>query len=144
MRDALARARRFRSRAHEFQQLADTCGSMRYSKHYHLIAKHFLALAHLEEEEIVGLSKNEAPTIAPPMRPGSLVSPKLGHAPASRKIETAEARDLAKADMGSGPSPNGVSPDSEAPMQGARWHRRRVTARIWNGTHSAQQAPRGS
>jgi hypothetical protein len=27
MRDALARARRFRSRAQEFQRLADTCGS---------------------------------------------------------------------------------------------------------------------
>ena len=65
MSDVLARARRFRSRAHEFQQLADTCGSASYAKHYYLIAKHFLALAHLEEDKIITRSRDEAPSIAP-------------------------------------------------------------------------------
>jgi hypothetical protein len=65
MADELARARRFRSRAHEFQHLADTCGSARHAKHYHLIAKHFLALAHLEEDEVIASSGTEAPPIVP-------------------------------------------------------------------------------
>ena len=34
-----------RSFSHSAKQLADTCGSARHAKHYHLIAKHFLALA---------------------------------------------------------------------------------------------------
>jgi hypothetical protein len=63
--DALARARRFRSRAHEFQHLANTCGCASYAKHYHLIAKHFLALAHLEEDKIIGASGDQVPSIAP-------------------------------------------------------------------------------
>ena len=65
MSDALARARRFRSRANEFQQLADTCGSASYAKHYYLIAKHFLALARLEEQKITASSNDDAPSIAP-------------------------------------------------------------------------------
>lgn len=70
MADALARARRFRSRAHEFHQLAETCGSARHAKHYYLIAKHFMALAHLEEDRIVAPSKE-----------GSLASSKEGSPP---------------------------------------------------------------
>jgi hypothetical protein len=65
MGDALARARRFRSRSQEFHRLADTCGSARHAKHYYLIAKHFLALAHLEEDEIIAPSKADAPPIVP-------------------------------------------------------------------------------
>ena len=65
MADALARARPFRSRAQEFQQLADTCGSAGHAKHYRLIAMHFLALAHLEEDEVIVSSKTQAPPIAP-------------------------------------------------------------------------------
>jgi|HubBroStandDraft_2_1064218.scaffolds.fasta_scaffold1872297_1 hypothetical protein len=65
MRDALARARRFRSRAQEFQRLADTCGSPQFAKHYHLIGKHFLALAHLEEDQVTAPSEETAPPIAP-------------------------------------------------------------------------------
>ncbi len=65
MRDTLARARRYRSRAQEFQVLAETCGSAQYAKHYYLIAKHFLALAHLDEERMIVSSKNTEPTLAP-------------------------------------------------------------------------------
>jgi hypothetical protein len=65
MADALARARRFRSRAYEFQQLADTCGSDRHAKHYRLIAKHLLALAHLEEDELIASPEAKAPPIVP-------------------------------------------------------------------------------
>jgi hypothetical protein len=63
MSDTLARARRFRSRAHEFDQLAATCGSARHSRHYHLIAKHFIALAHIEEEQILAPSKASRPIV---------------------------------------------------------------------------------
>jgi hypothetical protein len=65
MGDALARARRFRSRAREYQQLAESCVSARHARHYHLIAKHFLALAHLDEDEVIASSKTEAPPIVP-------------------------------------------------------------------------------
>ena len=65
MRDALARARRFRSRAQEFQRLADTCGSPEFARHYYLISKHFLALAHLEEDQVTAPSEETAPAIAP-------------------------------------------------------------------------------
>jgi hypothetical protein len=65
MPDTLARARRYRARAQEFQELAEACGSAQYAKHYYLIAKHFLALAHLDEEGIVAPSRNTEPTHAP-------------------------------------------------------------------------------
>jgi hypothetical protein len=65
MRDALARARRFRSRAQDFQRLAETCGSPEFARHYCLIAKHFLALAHLEEDQVTAPSKETAPPLAP-------------------------------------------------------------------------------
>ena len=65
MRDALARARRFRSRAQEFQRPADTCGSPEFARHYYLISKHFLALAHLEEDQVTAPSKETAPPLAP-------------------------------------------------------------------------------
>jgi hypothetical protein len=64
MRDA--RSRRFRSRAQEFQRLAETCRSPQFARHYHLIAKHFLALAHLEEEDqVTAPSEDTAPPLAP-------------------------------------------------------------------------------
>jgi hypothetical protein len=75
MGDPLARARRFRSRAQEFKHLADTCGSPRHAKHYYLIAKHFLALAYLDEEEVLASSKDHAPSIAAQKRADSLVNP---------------------------------------------------------------------
>ena len=65
MRDALARARRFRSRAQEFQRLANTCASPEFARHYHLIGKHFLALAHLEEDQVEAPSNEGAPPLAP-------------------------------------------------------------------------------
>jgi hypothetical protein len=65
MRDALARARRFRSRAQEFQRLAETCRSPQSARHYHLIAKHFLALAHFEEDQVTAPSGDTAPPLAP-------------------------------------------------------------------------------
>ena len=65
MTDVLARARRFRTRAQEFQELAETFGSAQYAKHYYLIAKYFLALAHLDEERTIAPSKNTEPTLAP-------------------------------------------------------------------------------
>jgi hypothetical protein len=74
MSDPLARARRFRSRAQEFRQLAETCGSARHAKHYYLIAKHFLALAYLDEEEVLASSRGSAPRIAPKST-DSLVNP---------------------------------------------------------------------
>jgi hypothetical protein len=65
MSDALARARRFRTRAQEFHELAETCGSAQYAKHYYLIAKHYLALAHLDEEKILTAPRETQPTLAP-------------------------------------------------------------------------------
>jgi len=65
MTDALARARRFRTRAQEFQELAETCGSAQYAKHYYLIAKLFLALDHLDEERTIAPLQNTEPTLAP-------------------------------------------------------------------------------
>ena len=56
MADTLARARRYRARAQEFQELAETCGSAQYAKHYYIIAKHFMALGHLDEERILAPS----------------------------------------------------------------------------------------
>jgi hypothetical protein len=61
MGDPLARARRFRSRTQEFRQLADTCGSAQHAKHYYLIAKHLLALAYLDEQEVLPSCKDNAP-----------------------------------------------------------------------------------
>jgi hypothetical protein len=75
MSDPLARARRFRSRAQDFRQLAETCGSARHAKHCYLIAKHFLALAYLDEEEVLAPSKDNAASIAAQNRAGPLVNP---------------------------------------------------------------------
>jgi hypothetical protein len=60
-----SRARRFRTRAQQFQELAETCGSAQHAKHYYLIAKHFLALAHLDEEQILAAPEETHPTLAP-------------------------------------------------------------------------------
>src|ERR1700693_1740654 len=72
MRDALARAQRFRSRAQQFQRLADTCGSPEFARHYYLILKHFLALAHLEEDQVTAPSKERRhPHLRPISRAGN-------------------------------------------------------------------------
>lgn len=51
MPDALARARRLRLRALECERLAAS-SQPEFAKHYHLIAKHYLALARLDEAHV--------------------------------------------------------------------------------------------
>jgi hypothetical protein len=65
MRDALARARRFRSRAQEFQRLADTSALLNLPGTIVLSGSTFLALAHLEEDQVTAPSEETAPPIAP-------------------------------------------------------------------------------
>jgi len=60
MPDALARARRLRARAMECEKLAEN-SEPESAKHYHLIAKHYLALAHLDEDQIAASDPEEDP-----------------------------------------------------------------------------------
>jgi len=48
MPDALARARRLRMRALECERIAHS-SQPEFAKHYHIIAKHYFALARLDE-----------------------------------------------------------------------------------------------
>ena len=58
MPDALARARRLRSRALECERIAES-SQPEIAKHYHLIARHYLALARLDEDEIAASKRIE-------------------------------------------------------------------------------------
>ena len=65
MSDPLTRARRLRSRAQECKRLAESSHSAEMAKHYHLISKHYLALAHLEEEQINAPTDHKESSLAP-------------------------------------------------------------------------------
>jgi hypothetical protein len=65
MSDALTRARRLRLRAQESKKLSDSCRSAEMAKHYRLIAKHYLAIARLEEERINASDEHSEASLAP-------------------------------------------------------------------------------
>ena len=65
MGDALTRARRLRSRAQECKKLSDRCRSADMAKHYRLIAKHYLAIARLEEQQINAPDDHSEASLAP-------------------------------------------------------------------------------
>ena len=65
MSDPLTRARRLRSRAQECKRLAESSHSAEMAKHYHLISKHYLSLAHLEEEQINAPTEYKESSLAP-------------------------------------------------------------------------------
>jgi hypothetical protein len=65
MSDALMRARRLRSRAQECKRLSENCSSAEMAKHYHLIAKHYLAIARLEEEQVNASADHREASLAP-------------------------------------------------------------------------------
>jgi hypothetical protein len=65
MSDALTRARRLRSRAQECKRLSESCRSAEMAKHYHLIARHYLAIAHLEEEQVNASADHRDAKLAP-------------------------------------------------------------------------------
>jgi hypothetical protein len=58
MSEALTRARRFRLRAQECQRLSESCQSAE-------MAKHYLALARMEEDQIDSSTDHSAASLAP-------------------------------------------------------------------------------
>ena len=90
MRDALARARRFRSRAQEFQRLADTCGSPEFARHYCLIGKHFFSPGTLGGRSgYRAVQGDGTPTRAPLSRAGSKAGAIILGGPGRRLAGTA-------------------------------------------------------